>query len=138
MSDSIDMVRVRVLPDGRMDRENAARYLGRRPKTLAMWAWHGKGPRLIMLRGVTRECIGRIDAFNRSAAMDVCRRHCGSKYQRTALLDVPASAQTGDAWAQRHLGMRPTASGKRTNVGSSMPSADPTTLRRIFFLMRGG
>ena len=39
-----DSVRVRILPDGRMDRKNAARYLGRRPKTLAMWTMQGKGP----------------------------------------------------------------------------------------------
>ncbi len=41
---AIDQVRIRVLPDGRMDRENAARYLGRRPKTLSMWSLEGKGP----------------------------------------------------------------------------------------------
>jgi hypothetical protein len=51
VSDSVDNVRVRVLPDGRMDRETAARYLGRRPKTLAMWALNGKGPRLIKVGG---------------------------------------------------------------------------------------
>ena len=42
--EAIENVRVRVLPDGRMDRENAARYLGRKPKTLAMWLMNGKGP----------------------------------------------------------------------------------------------
>jgi len=41
---SVDVVRVRVLPDGRMDRDNAARYLGRAPKTLASWKSNGKGP----------------------------------------------------------------------------------------------
>ncbi len=41
---AIDQVRIRVLPDGRMDRENAARYLGRKAKTLAMWSLEGKGP----------------------------------------------------------------------------------------------
>ena len=41
---AIDQVRIRVLPDGRMDRENAARYLDRKPKTLAMWTMEGKGP----------------------------------------------------------------------------------------------
>ncbi len=33
----LEPIRVRVLPDGRMDRENAAKYLGKKPKTLAMW-----------------------------------------------------------------------------------------------------
>ena len=40
-------VTVRVLPDGRLTREHAAIYLGIRPKTLAMWAMQGKGPRPI-------------------------------------------------------------------------------------------
>ena len=33
----VDRVRVRVLPDGRMTRRDAARYLGFSEKTLAMW-----------------------------------------------------------------------------------------------------
>jgi hypothetical protein len=41
---SLDLVRVRVLPDGRLDRRNAALYLGRSPKTLAQWALQGRGP----------------------------------------------------------------------------------------------
>ena len=41
---SVDVVRVRVLPDGRLDRRNAALYLGRSPKTLAQWALQGRGP----------------------------------------------------------------------------------------------
>ncbi len=41
---ALEQVRVRVLPDGRMTREDAASYLGMRPKTLAMWALEGKGP----------------------------------------------------------------------------------------------
>ena len=30
----VESVRVRVLPDGRMDRKNAAKYLGREAKTI--------------------------------------------------------------------------------------------------------
>jgi hypothetical protein len=41
---SIEVVGVRVLADGRMDRVNAAKYLDRRPQTLAVWAMNGKGP----------------------------------------------------------------------------------------------
>jgi hypothetical protein len=37
--DPIEQVRVRVLPDGRMSRDDAARYLGHAPKTLQMWAF---------------------------------------------------------------------------------------------------
>jgi hypothetical protein len=39
-----DMVRVRVLPDGRLDTGNSARHLGRSPKTLAQWRLNGIGP----------------------------------------------------------------------------------------------
>ena len=34
---AIDQVRVRVLPDGRMTRRDAAQYLGIAVKTVAMW-----------------------------------------------------------------------------------------------------
>ena len=40
----VERVRIRILPDGRMNRENAARYLDRSAKTLAMWAMEAKGP----------------------------------------------------------------------------------------------
>ncbi len=40
----IEQIRVRVLPDGRMTRRDAARYLGLAEKTLAMWAMKGEGP----------------------------------------------------------------------------------------------
>jgi hypothetical protein len=42
---AIEQVRVRVLPDGRMSVDDAARYLGHAPKTLAMWRLRGIGPR---------------------------------------------------------------------------------------------
>ena len=41
---AIEQIRVRVLPDGRMTRRDAAHYLGNAEKTLAMWAMVGKGP----------------------------------------------------------------------------------------------
>jgi hypothetical protein len=47
----MEQVRVRILPDGRMDRENAARYLGHNPKTLAHWQLEGKGPRSVRVGG---------------------------------------------------------------------------------------
>lgn len=50
-NDQIETVRVRVLPDGRMTRPDAALYLGVEVKTLAMWALKGKGPRLARLGG---------------------------------------------------------------------------------------
>ncbi len=48
---TIDSVRVRVLPDGRMDRQNAALYIGMKPKTLAMWELVRKGPPSIKVGG---------------------------------------------------------------------------------------
>ncbi len=48
---TIDSVRVRVLPDGRMDRQNAALYIGMKPKTLAMWEMEGRGPPSIKVGG---------------------------------------------------------------------------------------
>ena len=48
---AIDQIRIRVLPDGRMTREDAARYLGHQPKTLAMWQLQGKGPRPVKVGG---------------------------------------------------------------------------------------
>jgi hypothetical protein len=40
----ISIVSVTVLPDGRMNRKNAARYCGLSEKTLAMHACRGTGP----------------------------------------------------------------------------------------------
>ena len=47
--DTIELVqqKVLVLPDGRMDRRNAARYLGLAEKTLAMHASRGTGPNFV-------------------------------------------------------------------------------------------
>ena len=49
--ESVDQVRVRILPDGRMTRKDAAAYLGRKPKTLAMWELEGKGPKSVKVGG---------------------------------------------------------------------------------------
>src|SRR5256885_2983484 len=47
MGMSIQPVDVTILPDGRMDRKNAARYLGLSVKTLAMHVSRGTGPKFI-------------------------------------------------------------------------------------------
>jgi len=60
---SIDQVRVRLLPDGRMTRPDAARYLGRTPKTLAMWQLQGKGPRSVLVGGRRFYFKADLDAF---------------------------------------------------------------------------
>jgi hypothetical protein len=60
---SVEQVRVRVLPDGRMTREDAARYLGHAVKTLAMWQLQGKGPRSVKVGGRVFYYRDDLDAF---------------------------------------------------------------------------
>ena len=66
--DGMDQVRVRVLPDGRMTRRHAARYLGVAPKTLAMWALEGKGPSSLLVGGRRFYFKDDLDAFIRGRA----------------------------------------------------------------------
>ena len=61
----IEPIRIRVLPDGRMDRENAAKYLGRKPKTLAMWHLEGRGPKSVLIGGRRFYYQDVLDAFIR-------------------------------------------------------------------------
>jgi hypothetical protein len=68
LTEAIERVRVRLLPDGRMTRVNAARYLGHAPKTLAMWALRGKGPRLVKVGGRIFYYLSDLDAFIRGEA----------------------------------------------------------------------
>ncbi len=44
-------IKVAVFPDGRVDRKNAAAFLGREPKTLAEWHSKGIGPRSFLVGG---------------------------------------------------------------------------------------
>ncbi len=65
---AVDQVRVRVLPDGRMTRDDAARYLGHQPKTLAMWQLQGKGPRSVKVGGRVFYYRADLDRFIRGEA----------------------------------------------------------------------
>ncbi len=49
--DGVEQIRVRVLPDGRVSRRDAAAIFGRTPKTLAEWKLKGWGPRAIVVGG---------------------------------------------------------------------------------------
>ena len=51
MTDTIETQRIFMHPDGRLDRKNAAMYLGCAPKTLADWASKGIGPAYVMVGG---------------------------------------------------------------------------------------
>ena len=61
--DGIERVRVRILPDGRLDRKNAAKYLGKAVKTLAEWHTRGKGPRSVLVGGSRIYYQADLDAY---------------------------------------------------------------------------
>ena len=65
---TIEQVRVRVLPDGRMTRKDAAKYLGRAEKTLAMWELEKKGPPSVLVGGRRFYFKSVLDAFIRGEA----------------------------------------------------------------------
>lgn len=48
---NIEQITIRVLPDGRVSREEAAKLFDRTPKTLSEWAAKGWGPRCIHVGG---------------------------------------------------------------------------------------
>ncbi len=48
---NLQQVKVRVLPDGRLSRRDAAAYLGLSEKTLAIWATQGRGPKVQPVAG---------------------------------------------------------------------------------------
>ncbi len=66
---AVEQVRVRVLPDGRMSRKDAAKYLGRAEKTLAMWEMEAKGPRSVLVGGRRFYFKDALDAFVRGEAV---------------------------------------------------------------------
>ena len=63
-SETIEQVKVRVLPDGRISRNDAAAFLGRKPKTLAMWALERRGPPIVRVGG---RCFYRFEDLQRLA-----------------------------------------------------------------------
>ena len=65
---AIDPVHIRVLPDGRMSRKDAATYLGRDAKTLTHWAKRGYGPRPIRISSRSFYNMEELDAFIRAGA----------------------------------------------------------------------
>lgn len=66
--DLVARVRVVVLPDGRMNRDNAAAYLGHKVKTLAQWKYEKKGPRWVKVGGKIFYYKDDLDAFIRGEA----------------------------------------------------------------------
>ena len=64
----IEPVRVRLLPDGRMDRKNAGKYINRAAKTLAIWAMEKRGPPVHKIAGRCFYYKDDLDAFIRGEA----------------------------------------------------------------------
>ena len=65
----LEPVRVRVLPNGKLDSNNAAKYVNRAPKTLAQWRMQGIGPEWT-------KCGGRV--FYNKEALDAFMRGKGA------------------------------------------------------------
>lgn len=70
-ANQIERVRVRILPDGRMTRRDAAAYLGFAEKTLAMREMYGKPPPSIKVGGRRFYFKEVLDAF-------IASGNCGS------------------------------------------------------------
>jgi hypothetical protein len=108
-SAGIDHVRVRVLPDGRMDRRNAALYVGHAEKTFAEWATKGKGPRPVKVAGRIFYFQNDLDDFIRSAG----------RYQATP--DEPQDTDAGARTAESDLPA--TAPERRRGRSRNAPTA---------------
>ncbi len=65
---TVEHVKVRVLPDGRMTRRDAARYIGVEDKTLANWDLMKKGPPSVLVGGRRFYYKDRLDAFIKGEA----------------------------------------------------------------------
>jgi hypothetical protein len=48
---NVEQVKVKILPDGRLSRADAAKFLGLKSKTLACWKSQGVGPRSVAVGG---------------------------------------------------------------------------------------
>jgi hypothetical protein len=59
----INYVKINVLPDGRVDRNNAAKYLGKSPQTLAIWGVMGKGPSPHSVGGRGYYYLSEVEAY---------------------------------------------------------------------------
>ena len=65
----IEPVRVRLLPGDRFDSNNAAKYVNRAPKTLAMWRMNGVGPAWTKVGGRIIYTKGGLDTYMRGEAV---------------------------------------------------------------------
>jgi hypothetical protein len=56
-------VRVRILPDGRLSRGEAAKYLGISTRTLEHWTYRGRGPRSVLIANRRYYHLADLDRF---------------------------------------------------------------------------
>lgn len=61
----INTVTVEMCPDGRMDPQNAAIYLGNSRSTLGRWLGQGDGPKSVLVGGLRWYFRDDLDAFIR-------------------------------------------------------------------------
>lgn len=66
----VDQIRVKVLPDGRVSRADAARFLGLAPGTLATWSSKSCGPRPRRVGGRIYYYVRDLEAFRDTGARE--------------------------------------------------------------------
>ena len=66
----MEHVSIRILPDGRMSRADAAAFLGRSPKTLADWSRIGLGPRPRKVGGRIFYYLRDLEAYRDTGARE--------------------------------------------------------------------
>lgn len=62
-SQAVEIVKVRMLPDGRMSRAEAAKYLGVAVNTMRFWETQGTGPESVLVGGRRFHYKEALDAF---------------------------------------------------------------------------
>lgn len=67
---NIVQARIRVLPDGRVSRADAATFLGKSPKTLAEWKRLGLGPMPHKVGGRVHYYVRDLEAFVATGARE--------------------------------------------------------------------
>lgn len=61
--DTIEHLHIRVFPGGRLNRRDAATYLGRAAATLENWASSGRGPKPVKIGGRAFYNLADLDEF---------------------------------------------------------------------------
>lgn len=66
----LEQVKVRVLPDGRVNREDAATFLGLQPGTLRNWSVRGIGPKPRKVGARAFYLMADLEAFRDTGARE--------------------------------------------------------------------